>query len=222
MIRSLVWFILALSLLFNAFFVAGAWRVRGETSNGDRVTNLVAADLDLDEPQAALFAELRKSVEADQESYEEGIALLHQQLITELSRDEPNLQGVRDLVDQEVDLRQQRSRGRSDRFNEFVRMLSPEQCRKLSSRVGHSRRGRARRQQMLQKFDTDRDGQLNDEERAAAEEHIQAHRKDRESRRRDMHERFDADGDGQLDDAERAAMRRERMSERNGRTSSDE
>ena len=222
MIRSLVWFILALSLLFNVFFVAGAWRVRGEVSNGDRVTSLVAADLGLDEPQAALFAELRKSVEADQESYEEGIALLHQQLITELARDEPNLQGVRDLVDQEADLRQQRSRGRSDRFNDFVRMLSPEQCRKLSSRVGHSRRGRARWQQMLQKFDTDGDGQLNDEERAAAEEHIKAHRQDRESHRREMYERFDANGDGQLDDAERAAMRREWMSQRNGRKASDE
>ncbi len=222
MIRSLVWFILALSLLFNVFFVAGAWRVRGEASNGDRVTNLVAADLDLDEPQAALFAELRKGVEADQETYEEGIALLHQQLITELSRDEPNLQGVRDLVDQEADLRQQRSRGRSERFNDFVRMLSPEQCRKLSSRVGHSRRGRARWQQMLQKFDTDGDGQLNDEERAAAEEHIKERRRHHEQRRREMLERFDANGDGQLDEAERGAMRREWMSERNGRKSSDE
>ncbi len=221
MIRSLVWFILVLSLLFNAFFVAGAWRVRGEASNGDRVVNLVAADLDLDEPQAALFAELRQGVESDQQAYEEGIALLHQQLITELSRGEPNLQGVRDLVDQEADLRQQRSRGRSERFNDFVRMLSPEQCQKLSRRVGHSRRGRARWQAMLRKFDTDGDGQLNDEERAAAEKHIKAYRKDREGRRRDMHERFDANGDGQIDDAERAAMR-EWMSQRNGRKSSDE
>ncbi len=221
MIRSLVWFILALSLLFNAFFMAGAWWVRGEVSNGDRVVNLVAADLDLDEPQAALFAELRKSVEADQQAYEEGIALLHQQLITELSRDEPNLQGVRDLVDQEADLRQQRSRGRSERFNDFVRMLSPEQCRKLSRRVGHSRRGRARWQEVLRKFDTDGDGQLNDEERAAAQEHINERRKHHEERRREMHERFDANGDGQLDDAERAAMR-EWMSQRNDRKSSDE
>ncbi len=221
MIRSLVWFILALSLLFNVFFVAGAWRVRGEVSNGDRVTSLVAADLGLDEPQAALFAELRKSVEADQESYEEGIALLHQQLITELSRDEPNLQGVRDLVDQEAELRQQRGRARSDRFNDFVRTLSPEQCRKLSRRVGHSRRGRARWQEILQKFDSDGDGQLNDEERAAAQEHIKERRKDYEQRRREMHERFDANGDGQIDETERAAMR-EWMSQRNDRKSSDE
>ena len=222
MIRSLLWFMLALSLLFNVFFVAGAWRVRGEVANGERVADLVAADLDLNERQTALFAELHKSFEADKESYEEGIALLHQQLITELSRDEPNLQGVRDLVDQDADLRQQRSRGRSERFNDFVRMLSPEQCQKLSRRVGHSRRGRARWQQMLKKFDADGDGQLNDEERAAAEEHIKERRKDHERHRGDMLERFDANGDGQLDEAERAAMRREWMSRRNGRKSSGE
>ncbi|MEE8154651.1 MAG: Spy/CpxP family protein refolding chaperone [Phycisphaerales bacterium] len=221
MIRSFYWFILALSLMFNAFFVLGSWQARGETGNGERVTNLVAAELNLDESQSALFAELRRSMEADQHVYEEGLALLHEELINELSRDEPNLQGVRDLVDQEAELRQQRGRARSDRFNDFVRMLSPEQCRKLSRRVSHSRRGRAHRQAMLQKFDQDGDGRLNDLERAAAQEHIKERRKDYEQRRRDMHERFDANGDGRIDDTERAAMR-EWRSRRNDRKSSDE
>ncbi|MCH8314696.1 MAG: periplasmic heavy metal sensor [Planctomycetes bacterium] len=221
MIRSFYWFILALSLMFNAFFVLGSWQAHGETANGDRVTNLVAAELNLDESQSALFAELRRNMEVDQREYEEGLALVHEELISELSRDEPNLQGVHDLVDQEAELRQQRGRARSDRFNDFVRTLSPEQCRKLSRRVGHSRRGRAHWQAMLQKFDKDGDGQLNDEERAAAQEHIKERRKDHEQRRREMHERFDANGDGQIDDAERAAMR-EWMSQRNDRKSSDE
>ena len=221
MIRSFYWFILALSLMFNAFFVLGSWQARGETANGDRVTNLVAAELNLDESQSALFAELRRSMEVDQRVYEEGLALVHEELINELSRDEPNLQGVRELVDQEAELRQQRGRARSDRFNDFVRTLSPEQCRKLSRRVGHSRRGRAHWQEILRKFDQDGDGQLNDLERAAAQEHIKERRKDYEQRRREMHERFDANGDGQIDDTERAAMR-EWMSQRNDRKSSDE
>ena len=220
MIRSFYWFILALSLMFNAFFVLGSWQARGETANGDRVTNLVAAELNLDESQSALFAELRRSMEVDQRVYEEGLALVHEELINELSRDEPNLQDVRGLVDREAQLRQQRGLARSERFNDFVRMLSPEQCRKLSRRVGHSRRGRARWQAMLQKFDQDGDGQLNDVERAAAQEYINEHRKQREQRRREMFERFDADGDGQLDPHERATMR-ERMKQRADHASSD-
>lgn len=220
MIRSFYWFILALSLMFNAFFVLGSWQARGETANGDRVTNLVAAELNLDESQSALFAELRKSVEVDQRVYEEGLALVHEELINELSRDEPNLQDVRGFVDREAQLRQQRGLARSERFNDFVRMLSPEQCRKLSRRVGHSRRGRARWQAMLQKFDTDGDGQLNDVERAAAQEYINEHRKDREQRRREMFERFDANGDGQLDPHERAAMH-ERLKKNADHVSSD-
>ena len=221
MIRSFYWFILALSLMFNAFFVLGSWRARGETANGDRATNLVSADLNLDESQSALFAELRRSMEVDQREFEEGLALVQEELINELSRDEPNLPGVRDLVDQEMELRQQRGRARSDRFNDFVRTLSPEQCRKLSRRVSHSRRGRARWQAMIQRFDSDGDGQLNDEERAAAQEHIKERRKDHEQRRREMLERFDANGDGQIDETEHAAMR-EWMSQRNDRKSSDE
>jgi len=221
MIRSFYWFILALSLMFNAFFVLGSWQARGETGNGDRVTNLVAAELNLDESQSALFAELRRSMEADQRVYEEGLALVHEELINELSRDEPNLQDVRAVVDREAQLRQQRGLAQSERFNDFVRMLSPEQCRKLSRRVGHSRRGRARWQAMLQKFDQDGDGRLNDLERAAAREHNKDRRKDYEQRRREMHERFDANGDGQIDDTERAAMH-EWMSQRNDRKSSDE
>ena len=160
-------------------------------------------------------------MEVDQREFEEGLALVKEDLINELSRDEPNLPAVRDLVDQEMELRQQRGRARSDRFNDFVRTLSPEQCRKLSRRVGHSRRGRARWQAMIQRFDSDGDGQLNDEERAAAQEHIKERRKDHEQRRREMLERFDANGDGQIDETEHAAMR-EWMSQRNDRKSSDE
>lgn len=220
MIRSFYWFILALSLMFNAFFVLGSWQARGETVNGDRVTNLVAAELNLDESQSALFAELRRSGEIDQRVYEEGLALVHEELINELSRDEPNLQDVRGLVDREAQLRQQRGLARSERFNDFVRMLSPEQCRKFSRRVGHSRRGRAHRQAILQKFDEDGDGRLNDVERAAAREYMNQHRKQREQRRREMFERFDADGDGQLDSHERAAMR-ERRKQKADHASSD-
>ena len=64
MIRSFYWFILALSLMFNAFFVLGSWQVRGETANGDRVTNPVAAQCNLDESHWPRFAALRMNLES--------------------------------------------------------------------------------------------------------------------------------------------------------------
>ena len=67
------------------------------------------------------------------------------------------------------------------------------------------------RRHLLEKFDADGDGELNDEERAAA-------RAAREERRGAFREailnRFDADGDGELSDEERAAVRAAREERR--------
>ncbi|MHC4667725.1 MAG: EF-hand domain-containing protein [Planctomycetota bacterium] len=51
-----------------------------------------------------------------------------------------------------------------------------------------------RRAKILEEFDTDGDGQLGQEERQAA------HAKSRERRRAKILEKFDANGDGQLDE----------------------
>ena len=56
-------------------------------------------------------------------------------------------------------------------------------------------------------FDTDGDGQLSDDERAAMKASMQA---EREQRRQDMIAKFDKDGDGQLSDDEKLAMKTER------------
>lgn len=64
------------------------------------------------------------------------------------------------------------------------------------------------RQRLLERFDTDGDGELSDTERAAAKETIQA---EREAHRAEMKarllERFDDNGDGELDEAERETIR---------------
>ena len=54
----------------------------------------------------------------------------------------------------------------------------------------------ARQAEMLAKFDTDKDGKLSDEERKAA----------MEARKAEMMKRFDKDGDGKLSEEERKAM----------------
>ncbi|MEL6498950.1 MAG: dockerin type I domain-containing protein [Planctomycetota bacterium] len=74
---------------------------------------------------------------------------------------------------------------------------------------------------MLERFDTDGDGELSEAERASARETIRA---TREARREQMKarllERFDDNGDGELDEAERAVVRETlgpRMQERRQR-----
>ena len=69
---------------------------------------------------------------------------------------------------------------------------------------GHRRGRRGDRGAMLERFDTNKDGKLDDQERAAA----------REARKAEMLERFDTDKDGTLSDSEREALRNEMRGKR--------
>jgi len=79
--------------------------------------------------------------------------------------------------------------------------------------AAHAEQGKPQRAErklppeIIEKFDKDGDGKLNDDERKAAragrEEMMQA-------RKAEMLKKFDKDGDGKLSDEERAAMREER------------
>ena len=59
--------------------------------------------------------------------------------------------------------------------------------------------GRKMPPEMMEKFDTDGDGQLNDTEKKAMRDEMMA-------KREEMTEKFDTDGDGKLNEEERAAM----------------
>lgn len=77
-----------------------------------------------------------------------------------------------------------------------------------------------RRARMLERFDTDGDGQLSDSERVAAREaRGQNGRRgaDSEARRAEILGEFDADGDGQLNESERQALRESGKYRRGGR-----
>ena len=63
------------------------------------------------------------------------------------------------------------------------------------------------RHERLERFDTDGDGKLSDEERKSAHSAMEEHRTERRQR---MLERFDTDGDGQLSENERKAARQAR------------
>ena len=59
---------------------------------------------------------------------------------------------------------------------------------------------------ILEKYDANKNGQLDPDEKAALE-------RDREARRAEFMKRFDTDGDGKLSDSEREAMREEMRKE---------
>ena len=62
--------------------------------------------------------------------------------------------------------------------------------------------------QRREEFDTDGDGSLSDDERAAMRDEMRA---ERDARRAERMAQFDSNGDGQLDENERAAMKAERV-----------
>ena len=78
---------------------------------------------------------------------------------------------------------------------------------------GHGKRA-AGKQEMLQKFDGNGDGKLDDAERARMKEAFAARHAERKAARIAQ---FDADHDGALSDAERAAMKDQRARARFGK-----
>jgi len=68
----------------------------------------------------------------------------------------------------------------------------------------------ATRQDMLQKFDTNKDGKLDDAERAQMKAAFEAKRAERH---KEALAKFDANKDGKLDEAERKTMREARLAE---------
>lgn len=92
---------------------------------------------------------------------------------------------------------------------ERIRKMDPARRAELQNRQGAGGSKGAVRPEVLERFDKDGDGKLNDAERAE----MRKAAGDRIAQNPKMLERFDANGDGQLDETERAAAR-EAMQER--------
>lgn len=207
MTRSIVWFLLVLSLLFNVFFVFGYMQAKtssllqnGGIAETNRITEFVGNELKLDDKQREVFSKLRKEMRV----FDESIALSYQGLLNELENETPNLSEIRNMVVEQTDLHSQRRVERSHRFHEFLKTLSPDQCRRLSDRVGRSRHGRDRFQRMLRKFDENKNGVLDEDEMAKAKAE---HKARRDQWKKEMLEKYDSNGNGVIDEVERGAMR---------------
>ncbi len=226
--QNLLLFALVLSGLFNVFFVGGYLKARAEMAPD--ITVAVGRELGLDTTQAALFRQLRETGHADAELYQDSITLVHRELVDQLDSD-PDPQRVAEIVGREADLRRQWRLAEAMRFSDFVASLEPQQRRMLSARMKHTACHQGRHEALLRRFDANGDGELDEQERQAAREHMQSRRAERERRgrsgfggppgmdrrgsrsagidRRVRHElfrRFDADGDGRLDAQEQETL----------------
>ncbi len=226
---------LALSALFNVFFLAGYVQARrmaaAEVVRASDVTERVRGELGLDPAQSALFDDLRRNWREDAEVYRENLALLRQDMVEELDREPRDPARLGAVLEREAELRRQWRFAEAGRFGDFLGALTPEQRRKLMGRLEHG--GPRRGGRLMQQFDANRDGVLDPDERAQAREHTRSRFADRPRHwpqpgsaegdgrpdgfdhrggpgpgrlRGELMRRFDADRDGKLDPEEETAL----------------
>ena len=231
---NLILLALALSLVFNFFFVAGYVQSRSRLARqaaDTDVTALVASELGLDTAQSALLARLHLQGREDAEVYQDGVALFRQEMLDELNRDQQDAERLHEIVEQESELRRHWRLSAADHFRDFVESLTPQQRQGLRTRISRGAKQRARHEAMLRRFDANGDGRLDAKERATAREHLQKRRREREQRmgrrgqggsagdmpprysktreqrlRREIMMRFDANGNGRIEPDERQAF----------------
>lgn len=222
MSRRLLIALLIASAFFNVMFIVGFFAARPPLENDaladDHMLDRVADQLNLEPDQRAQYESFRADAREQVRSLRDSIFLTRQQLFEAMSREEPDAQEIIRLRE-ELDSRTQELRElSSDTFQRLIEVLTPEQRRMIGRALRDEHEHRPRhddfRRRMLERFDADRDGRLDETER----EHARRMIRDRfEDRRRQFMQQYDVNGDGRIDQQERNAAeedRRERMSQR--------
>lgn len=205
--------LLALSVIFNIFFIAGAIQNNRPRPN-DRVANImrVASELGLDTQQTDRLQELRASYQADTEIIRGELHEIRDAIGAEMASDTPDGSALRTLMQRESTLLDQRRDAAQQHFAHFVDLLTPEQRHELGRRMhpAHAhgpRQNRNDRGPVPMRFDADDNGTLDADERAEAQRSIEHRREQQSTWREEMRVRFDTDQDGRLNAAEREEMR---------------
>lgn len=201
--------LLALSVVFNIFFIAGALRPQRPNDTGTAITQ-VANELSLDTKQADRLAELRASFQDDTALIRAELHEVHDAISAEMASDEPDGAALRELMAREADLVSQRRQAAQQHFGHFVDLLTPEQRLDLGRRMHPEHRHTDRPHDpphVIQRFDADGDGTLSKSERDEAHRSVERRREQQASWRAELRKKFDENQDGQLDAEERETMR---------------
>lgn len=215
--RSILVFILGLSLIFNVFFIIGAMTWRTSVKKTEIVETAIIKDvverLELDNRQADAFQYLRKSDQEETGFIREQLRMNHDVMMEILASETPDINRLRTIANEDIELQSELHRVRMENHLGLVELLSPPQRRRLAEQImgRPDRRGprehRTFSDDVIKKFDLDENGELDKMERRAAREFAKQQHRSRRERSRELHQRFDLDKDGRLDREEEDAMR---------------
>ena len=218
MSRSILAFLLGLSVLFNVFFIVGAmtWRV-DDAGDQSEVTE-VADFLSLDTRQVDAFREMREEFKTHAVVLGQQLRRIRSLIAEELASEYPDIAKLQRMTEQEAALQAERHAFGINQFADFIEILSREQKRQLGHRLmGPPEKHRPPEEierMAIERFDQDDDGLLNEEERKAAREFARQTHEARKKHRRELHQRFDIDGDGRLSPDEQEALREHMLEQR--------
>lgn len=136
--QSLIHLALALSLLFNGFFVIGylqGRQINAALPEEERVTRLVTDELRLSDSQQRVYRELRANLHDAVHDLEARLAQVQLALIDAVNQPNPDFVEILRLMDQKTQLDQERVGLASRHFGEFVRTLTPAQKAELKRRI---------------------------------------------------------------------------------------
>lgn len=174
--------LLALSLLFNTFVLIGFAQSRSkpppaEQEAGSPMLRRISSELNLDPQQAQALADLRAKLRTHKAVFDESMALLQQDFMNELNKQEPDVARLRELVVRKADLDHQRRLAGAELHGDFLATLSPQQRRQLSGPSGAGPRRGNQPPVILRRFDADGDGELDASEMAAAQAQLDDRRR---------------------------------------------
>ena len=237
MTRKLPWVLLAISIIFNFAFAGGFLQARSElqtvSAEPASRTDMVADQLKLDESQRKVYTDLRTKAQDAAQQQRKTIALARQELWSQMSDPKATPEQIRAAQQKLSELHQEYRKQMGSRFREFVSVLKPGQRETLTDKMRKSEKHHRGGKYLLEKFDRNRDGRLDEKERAEARRVIYSrmrqHPRGRsgshggrhptwnpssrdpqrmEAMRKRMLEMFDKDGDGKLSEDEKSAWRK--------------
>ena len=179
--RALTAILLLVSAVFNVAFIVGylTSRTSPETlATTEKVTEVVADDLELDKKQREAFLSLYEKSREESAKLREAIRVTRESLMTEMGNPSPDQERIQTLQNELSELHGAYREASLKHYKEFMDTLRPEQRKHVTERVErHERRHRRgpfpppwMHGKTLERFDANRDGELDEGERATMRE----------------------------------------------------
>ena len=178
--NRLPWMLLMLSIAFNVTFVGGFFHARTvadsttpEQPDEDVVADKVADEMGLSADQRDKFKSLREEMEAKLRDLHEATELAREEWLAETSKPSPDPEAVAAAQEEMTRLQMESRKLRFSSFQQFMNILTPEQRRRASERMGRGMHHRGPgKEDFLRRFDTNGDGVIDENEREKAREMI--------------------------------------------------